>query len=120
VASEHCDACGFDGARYDEGSLVDALRAQGAYWRALLAPAATALILRPDLNTSGPPQDGLLLSKCALPRQPGQQHLNGRCHLAPGCERAQESSGLRLVGARAMCQMSVIGSESGPSAICGL
>jgi len=48
VASEHCDACGFDGARYDDGSLLDALRAQGVYWRALLATAGSELRVRPQ------------------------------------------------------------------------
>jgi hypothetical protein len=48
VASEHCDACGFDGARYDEGSLLDALRTQGTYWRALLATSGSDLRARPQ------------------------------------------------------------------------
>ena len=47
MASEQCDACGFDGARYDERSLLDALRAQGACWRAVLAMSGSDLRLRP-------------------------------------------------------------------------
>jgi hypothetical protein len=48
VASEHCDACGFDGARYDNGSLLDALRGQGGYWRALLVTSGSNLRVRPQ------------------------------------------------------------------------
>jgi len=48
VASEHCDACGFDGARYDNGSLLDALRAQSGYWHTLLATSGSDLRLRPQ------------------------------------------------------------------------
>ncbi len=50
MASEHCDACGFDGAQYDDGSLLDALRAQGGYWRALLATSGSELRIRPQPN----------------------------------------------------------------------
>jgi hypothetical protein len=48
VSSEHCDACGFDGAYYDDGSLLDALRTQGAYWQALLAMSGSELRVRPQ------------------------------------------------------------------------
>ena len=47
MASEHCDACGFDGAQYDDASLLDALRSQGAYWRALLKASGSELRMRP-------------------------------------------------------------------------
>ena len=48
MASEHCDACGFDGARYDNDSLLDALHGQGAYWRAMLATSGSNLRVRPE------------------------------------------------------------------------
>jgi DinB superfamily len=45
---EHCDACGFDGRRYDDASLLDALRALGPRWRALLDAAGAKLRARPE------------------------------------------------------------------------
>ena len=44
---ERCDACGFDGARYDDGALLDAVRALGPSWTALLAGAGPGLRVRP-------------------------------------------------------------------------
>jgi len=46
--SEHCDACGFDGARYDNDSLLDALRGQAVYWRAILSTSGSNLRVRPQ------------------------------------------------------------------------
>ena len=48
MAHERCDACGFDGARYDDASLLDALRALGPRWRALLAATGSELRVRPE------------------------------------------------------------------------
>jgi hypothetical protein len=45
---EHCDACGFDGARYDNASLLDALRALGPRWRSLLSETGPELRQRPE------------------------------------------------------------------------
>jgi hypothetical protein len=45
---ERCDACGFDGARYDDGALLAALRALGPVWRALLATSGSELRERPE------------------------------------------------------------------------
>ena len=47
MAHEYCSACGFDGALYDDDSLVDALRALGPQWAALIAGAGSALRERP-------------------------------------------------------------------------
>lgn len=48
MAHEHCDACGFDGARYDDASLLDSLRAQGGRWQELLATSGAGLRVRPE------------------------------------------------------------------------
>ncbi len=45
---EQCDACGFDGARYDDGELLGALRELGPCWRALIATAGPELRVRPE------------------------------------------------------------------------
>jgi hypothetical protein len=45
---ERCDACGFDGGRYDDASLTGALRNLGPRWRALLGDAGSELRQRPD------------------------------------------------------------------------
>jgi len=45
---ELCDACGFDGGRYDDASLLGALRGLGPRWRALLADAGSELHARPE------------------------------------------------------------------------
>jgi hypothetical protein len=45
---EHCDACGFDGSRYDDASLLGALRGLGPRWRSLLAEAGSELRARPE------------------------------------------------------------------------
>ncbi len=45
---ERCEACGFDGARDDEGPLLDAVLAQGPAWRTLLTGAGPELRLRPQ------------------------------------------------------------------------
>ena len=45
---EHCDACGFDGSRYDDASLMHALRILGPRWRSLLSDAGPELRERPE------------------------------------------------------------------------
>jgi len=45
---EHCAACGFDGSRYDDASLLHALRALGPRWRSLLTEAGPELRGRPE------------------------------------------------------------------------
>ena len=45
---EHCEACGFDGGVYDDASLLDALRALGPRWQALLGAAGPELRQRPE------------------------------------------------------------------------
>ena len=44
---ERCQSCEFDGASYDDASLLDALRALGPTWVALLAMAGPELRVRP-------------------------------------------------------------------------
>ena len=44
---EQCAACGFDGAGYDDDALLDAIRALGPRWTALLASAGAELRVRP-------------------------------------------------------------------------
>jgi hypothetical protein len=44
---ERCDECGFDGSRYDNASLLDALRALGPRWRSSLSAAGAELRDRP-------------------------------------------------------------------------
>jgi hypothetical protein len=44
---EHCDACDFDGGRFDDAGLLAALHALGARWRSLLMTAGTELRSRP-------------------------------------------------------------------------
>ena len=44
---ERCEACGFDGGRYDDGELLDALRSLGPRWQALLAESGAELRRRP-------------------------------------------------------------------------
>jgi hypothetical protein len=48
VDHERCEACGFDGGRYDDASLLDALKTLGASWRARLAEAGAELRERPE------------------------------------------------------------------------
>jgi hypothetical protein len=45
---ERCDACDFDGARYDDAALLDALRGLGPRWRSLLSEAGSELRARPE------------------------------------------------------------------------
>ncbi|MGO9343967.1 MAG: DinB family protein [Acidimicrobiales bacterium] len=45
---ERCTACGFDGGRYDDDALLDALRELGSRWRALLFNAQSELRSRPQ------------------------------------------------------------------------
>ena len=45
---ERCDACGFDGARYDDASLLHALRILGPRWRSLLSQTGPELRERPE------------------------------------------------------------------------
>ncbi len=44
---EQCEACGFDGARYDDAALLDAVRGLGPRWRDLLAASGPELRARP-------------------------------------------------------------------------
>jgi len=44
---ERCDACGFDGATYDDAALLAAVRALGSQWGVLLESAGPELRLRP-------------------------------------------------------------------------
>jgi len=48
VEHEHCDACGFDGADYDDESLLESLRALGPRWQVLLEAAGPELRVRPE------------------------------------------------------------------------
>jgi hypothetical protein len=48
MTHERCLECGFDGAGYDDASLLDALRALGPRWRALLAASGAELRARPE------------------------------------------------------------------------
>src|SRR5438132_6420420 len=43
-----CEACGFDGAGYDDVSLLDALRVLGPRWRRLLGESGADLRVRPE------------------------------------------------------------------------
>ncbi len=47
MTHERCDQCGFDGAAYDHDALVEAVRALGPRWRALLDAAGAELRVRP-------------------------------------------------------------------------
>jgi S-DNA-T family DNA segregation ATPase FtsK/SpoIIIE len=47
MGHERCDACGFDGADWDDGELLVALRALGPAWDALLSDAGPELRVRP-------------------------------------------------------------------------
>jgi len=44
---ERCDACDFDGARYDDAALLHVLRGLGPRWRLLLSEAGSELRARP-------------------------------------------------------------------------
>ena len=48
---ERCAACGFDGSRYDDASLLASIGELGARWRALLSEAGPDLRTRPDADT---------------------------------------------------------------------
>jgi len=48
VEHERCGACGFDGARYDDESLLATLRDLGPSWRALIGSAGQELRTRPE------------------------------------------------------------------------
>ena len=45
---ERCDACRFDGATYDDASLLQAVRELGPRWRSLLSEAGPELRARPE------------------------------------------------------------------------
>jgi hypothetical protein len=47
VEHECCEACGYDGAQYDDASLLEALRALGRCWRTLLSESGPDLRVRP-------------------------------------------------------------------------
>jgi hypothetical protein len=47
---EHCAACGFGGSRYDDASLLVAVRDLGPRWRTLLADAGPELRVRPEAD----------------------------------------------------------------------
>ena len=44
---ERCEACGFDGARYDDDALLEVIRSLGPRWQALLAESGAELRRRP-------------------------------------------------------------------------
>jgi S-DNA-T family DNA segregation ATPase FtsK/SpoIIIE len=44
---ERCDACGFDGATYDDAALLASLRSLASQWDALLESAGPELRVRP-------------------------------------------------------------------------
>ena len=48
MTHEQCDECGFDGSRYDDGSLLDGLRELGPRWRELVRVAGSNLRMRPE------------------------------------------------------------------------
>jgi len=47
VEHEYCEACGFDGAHYDDVLLLESLRDLGPRWQTLLAAAGPELRVRP-------------------------------------------------------------------------
>ena len=47
IDHDHCDACGFDGATYEDATLLASLRSLGSEWRVLLESAGPELRLRP-------------------------------------------------------------------------
>ena len=51
---ERCEACGFDGASYDNPSLIAALRELGPRWRTQLVDAGTDLRTRPGPGVWSP------------------------------------------------------------------
>lgn len=51
VDHERCEACGFDGATYDDESLIAAISGLGEAWRALLRDAGRELRIRPKPGT---------------------------------------------------------------------
>jgi hypothetical protein len=48
---EQCEECGFEGAQYDDASLIAALQDLGPRWRAVLADAGPELRVRPEAET---------------------------------------------------------------------
>ena len=54
MAHEHCDACGFDGGRYDDASLLNSLRAQGVLWKEMLLASGPELRTRPEPEVWSP------------------------------------------------------------------
>jgi hypothetical protein len=48
---EQCAACGFDGSRYDDSALIEAIIGLGSQWRELLLAAADELRVRPEPRT---------------------------------------------------------------------
>ncbi len=48
VSHEECTACRFDGARYDEAALVEAVKNLAPRWRDLLGTAGEELRQRPS------------------------------------------------------------------------
>jgi hypothetical protein len=50
VDHERCEACDFDGGRFDDAALLEALRSLGPQWRARLADAGDDLRKRPALE----------------------------------------------------------------------
>jgi hypothetical protein len=47
TAHEQCEACGFDGASFDDHELLDTICSLGPRWRALLGSAGAQLRTRP-------------------------------------------------------------------------
>jgi hypothetical protein len=54
VEHERCEACGFDGGRYNDVSLLGGLRALGPRWRLLLGSAESLLRVRPEAAAWSP------------------------------------------------------------------
>jgi hypothetical protein len=54
VEHERCEACGFDGGRYNDVSVLGELRALGPRWRLLLGSAGSLLRVRPDAAVWSP------------------------------------------------------------------
>jgi hypothetical protein len=69
---EQCDACDFDGGRYDDASLLDALRGLGPQWRALLA-----LYTRPELRNRPEPEVWSAIEYAAHSRDITALHVYG-------------------------------------------
>jgi DinB family protein len=77
---ERCAECGFDGAAYDDDALIEALRALGPQWRALLDTAGD------DLRTRPAPEVWSALEYAAHSRDVTAMHVVGVEAALPGEE----------------------------------